>query len=106
MQARDVEVDVAEVESGEAAKPERARLGAVLEEVFAAEERGEGLDLAPLRRLVAALVQTSGRHDRRGKGPPDPSKDPCARGSEKRQYGRYGWRDHAHGPHELHELPT
>ena len=34
VQAHDVEADVAEVESGEAAKPERARLGVVLEEVF------------------------------------------------------------------------
>ena len=95
LQAHDVEADVAEVESGEAAKPERARLGAVLEEVFAAEERGESLDLGPLRRLVAALVQTSGRHDRHGKGPPDPKKDPCARGSEKCPYCRYGF------PHRL-----
>ena len=42
--------------------PERTRLRALLDAVLRDEQAGKPIDLQPVRRLVAALVQTSGRH--------------------------------------------
>ena len=49
--------------------PERTRLRAVLDGVFDAKD-GAVVDLTPVRRLVAALVQSSGRHKLHQMGPP------------------------------------
>ena len=71
--------------------PERVNLRALLDRAFA----GDGpVDLEPVRRLVAALVQKSGRHDMHGKRAPS-EKHPCARGKKGCLYCRYGF------PHEL-----
>ena len=69
--AHDVEVDVGEAGAGSAARvsdvnprqPERTNLRAVLDKAFKAYDDGAPLDLTPLRQLVAALVQTSCRHN-------------------------------------------
>ena len=71
--------------------PERVNLRALLDRAFA--EDGP-VDLEPVRRLVAALVQKSGRHDMHGKRAPS-EKHPCARGKKGCLYCRYGF------PHEL-----
>ena len=56
--------------------PERVNLRALLDRAMA----GEGpVDLEPVRRLVAALVRWSGRHDMHGKQAPL-ERHPCARG--------------------------
>ena len=71
--------------------PERVNLRALLDRAF----EGEGpVDLEPVRRLVAALVQKSGRHDLHGKRAIS-EKDPCARGKKGCLYCRYGF------PHPL-----
>ncbi len=74
--------------------PERVRLRSVLDVMFQAESRGEKLDMEPVKRLVAMLVQTSGRHTQHSNGsynPPVVGKDPCARGDKKCPYCRYGF---------------
>ena len=76
-------------------EPERVRLRPVLDRLFADEDAGKPLDLAPLRRLVTALVQTSGRHDMHGQGAPLLGKHPCARGKAGCAVCRYGF------PHKL-----
>ncbi len=77
------------------AEPERSRLRPLLDEMFAAAERGEAIDLTPLRKLVSALVQTSGRHDVHPAGAPQFGKHACARGKKECPVCRYGF------PHEL-----
>ena len=72
--------------AGEARCPERARLRELLDEVFAPLKGEFGhatLDLQPLRRYVAALVQTSARHTMHGQNDP---KGPC-------QSGTWCWHD-------------
>ena len=70
--------------------PVRVNLRALLDDLFAQDLAGEDLNLQPLRRLVAALVQTCGRHDRHGLGLPT-QKDACARGKPECLYCRYGF---------------
>ena len=71
--------------------PERVNLRALLDEAL----QGEGpVDLGPVRRLVAALVRKSGRHDMHGMQAPT-EKHPCARGKKGCLYCRYGF------PHDL-----
>ena len=66
-------------------------LRAVLDKLFADEAAGMNLDLRPVRRLVASLVQKCGRHDRHGELPPKKS-DACARGGKGGCfYCRYGY---------------
>jgi hypothetical protein len=73
--------------------PERVNLRALLDRAF----EGDGpVDLEPVRRLVAALVRWSGRHDMHGKQAPL-EKHPCARGKKGCLVCRYGF------PHELVE---
>ena len=62
-------------------EPIRVNLRAVLDKLFADEAAGRILDLRPVRRLVASLVQKCGRHDRHGELPPKKS-DACARGGK------------------------
>jgi hypothetical protein len=76
-------------------EPERTRLREVLDRVLAAAERGEKLDLEPLRSLVGKLVQSSGRHTDHGKHPPKIGKHACAQGSSKCPTCRYGF------PHKM-----
>ena len=45
-------------------QPTRVNLRSLLDVLFADEAQGRALDLRPLRRLVASLVQSCGRHDR------------------------------------------
>ena len=67
--------------------PERVNLRAVLDRAFA----GEGaVDLEAVKRLVAALVRRSGRHDMHGTRPPS-EKHPCARGKAGCLKCRYGY---------------
>ena len=70
--------------------PERVRLRTLLDDVCGAERDGGKLDLQPVRRLVALLVQSSERHTWHGMLPPRP-KDPCARGDRKCPHCRYGY---------------
>jgi hypothetical protein len=74
--------------------PERVRLSELLDSVLSADD-DVPLDLEPVRKLVAALVQTSARHDLHGKGPPVLGKHACARGKPSCPYCRYGF------PHSL-----
>jgi len=67
--------------------PERVNLRALLDRALDGQR---AVDLEPVRRLVAALVQKSGRHDMHGKRAPS-SKHPCARGKEGCLYCRYGF---------------
>ena len=80
---------IATMVSGDA--PERVNLRALLDRAL----EGDGpVDLEPVRRLVAALVRWSGRHDMHGKDPPSKG-HPCARGKEGCYKCRYGF------PHDL-----
>ena len=79
-----------------AATPHTVRLRSVLERCLLDSETGQPLaevDLQPLRKLLAALVNCGNRHDRHGLGPPT-MKDACARGKPECPYCRYGF------PHE------
>ena len=49
------------------------------------------MDLTPVRRLVAALVQSSGRHKLHQMGPPTLGKHACARGKPECPVCRYGF---------------
>ena len=60
--------------------PERTHLRALLDAVLRDDQEGKPIDLQPVRRLVAALVQTSGRHTQHGMDPPVLGKHACARG--------------------------
>ena len=70
--------------------PERARLRSVLDGVFQAPGDAK-VDLTPVRRLVAALVQSSGRHKLHQMGPPTIGKHACARGKPECPVCRYGF---------------
>ena len=74
--------------------PERVRLRRLLDAVLKDGAEGKDLDLQPIRKLVAAVVQTSGRHTMHGMDPPVPGKHPCARGTATCPCCRYGF------PHE------
>jgi len=90
---RDVGAHNVEVDSGEdlvRGEPIRVNLRAMLDQFFADEAAGRALDLRPLRRLVASLVQVAGRHDRHGEGPPRKN-DACARGKPECLFCRYGF---------------
>jgi len=85
--AYDVEVCLDQLE------PESTRLRPLLDAVYRqAEERGDrAVDLAPIRRLVAALVETSGRHKLHGMDPPKFGVHACAAGSVDCPHCRYGY---------------
>ena len=70
--------------------PERTRLRSVLDGVFQAPG-GAKVDLTPVRRLVAALIQSSGRHKLHQMGPPTIGKHACARGKPECPVCRYGF---------------
>ena len=100
MSAHDVEIDAAD--SGDLPTegdglhrwPERVRLSRVLKETFWKKDgktEREEIDVQPLRRLVAALVQTSARHDLHGKEKPVIGVHPCARGKPGCPVCRYGF---------------
>ena len=59
-------------------EPERSCLRAVLDKVFAPGDAGGAVDLTPVRELLAALVQTSARHDLHLTGPPKFGVHACA----------------------------
>ena len=85
--------------------PERVCLRQLLDGVMKDEAEGAALDLQPVRRLVAALVQTSGRHTIHGMGPPVPGKHPCARGTAACPCCRYGFphdRISRHSSRQMH----
>ncbi len=86
--AHNVEVD--EEEDLGRFEPHRLNLRVILDEHFAQEGAGQAKDLRKLRRLVASLLNTCGRHDRHGTQAPT-RKDPCARGKEPCLYCRYGF---------------
>lgn len=71
--------------------PERTRLRALLDTVLRDEHEGKPIDLQPVRRLVAALVQTSGRHTWHGTGRPVLGKHACTRGKAGCPVCRYGF---------------
>jgi len=72
--------------------PERCRLREVLGSVMGDAERGRPLDLTPLRRLLAKLVETSCRHTSHGVDPPKMGVHACARkGVDGFPYCRYGF---------------
>ena len=89
-----VEVDL--VDDLVKTQPSRVNLRALLDELFADEAQGRPMNLRPLRRLVASLVQSSGRHDRHGTLAPQRS-DACARGKPGCYYCRYGFPKDLHG---------
>ena len=61
----------------------------VLDEVF--DPKREKLDLEPVRRLVAAPVESSGRHKLHERSAPVIGKHPCARGTPECPTCRYGF---------------
>ena len=74
--------------------PERVRLSKVLTATFWKKDgktEREEIDVQPLRRLVAALVQTSARHDIHGKEKPVIGVHACARGKPGCPVCRYGF---------------
>ena len=75
-------------------EPERVRLREVLDRVLGSAVDGEPIDLEPIRSLIGKLVQSSGRHKDHGREGPKIGVDPCARGSGKCPFCRYGF------PHE------
>ncbi len=76
-------------------EPERSCLRAVLDKVFAPDDAGGAVDLTPVRELLAALVQTSARHDLHLTGPPKFGVHACARGWRECPTCRDGF------PHDL-----
>ena len=67
------------------------RLREVLDRVLGSAEDGQPVDLGPIRSLLGKLVQSSGRHKVHGREGPKIGVDPCARGSHKCPYCRYGF---------------
>ena len=80
-----------------AACPERARLRTVLDRVFREEEldaktgQAKPVDLTPVRRLVAALVESSGRHKLHLRCAPKLGVHAFARGKPECPMCRYGF---------------
>ena len=73
-------------------EPERVNLRHVLDEVCGAGVlEPDEVDVHPLRRLVAALVQRVARHTKHGLQPPKVGVHACARGKESCPYCRYGF---------------
>lgn len=72
--------------------PERINVREVLDEVLgvSGQEPAE-VDVQPVRRLVAALVQRVARHTKHGLQPPKVGVHACARGKETCPYCRYGF---------------
>ncbi len=92
--AHDVQVvcgECGEKKNPQPMEPERTRLREVLDQVFGNVVGDEPLDLEPVRRLVARLVESSGRHIDHGKEPPKIGVHPCAQGSGKCPVCRYGF---------------
>ena len=77
-------------------QPTRVNLRSLLDVLFADEAQSRPLDLRPLRRLVASLVQSCGRHDRHSTLAPKRT-DACARGKPGCYYCRYGFPKELHG---------
>ena len=74
------------------AAPERVNLRQVLDAVLSGGSLSNGfVDVQPLRRLVAALVNRVARHTRHGMGPPKIGVHACARGKESCPHCRYGF---------------
>ena len=73
------------------AAPETMNLRAVLDVVLGPGRRPQAVDVQPLRRLVAALVQRVARHTKHGMGPPKLGEHACARGTESCPFCRYGF---------------
>jgi hypothetical protein len=73
--------------------PERVRLSEVLKTTFweSDERERNEINVQPLRRLVAALVQTSARHTVHGKERPRFGVHACARGKQGCPVCRYGF---------------
>ena len=71
--------------------PQRVRLRPVLDVLFEQGESGEPMDLGPLRQIVTALVQTSGRHTQHRYDPPVFGKHACAHGTPGACFCRYGF---------------
>ena len=82
------DVPVAEVNPRQ---PERTHLRAVLDKAFKSYDAGMPMDLTPLRQLVAALVQTSCRHNRHQIEKPTLGAHACARGTPECPVCRYGF---------------
>ena len=70
--------------------PERTSLREILDDLWS-EPEGGCVDLTSLRRLVAALVQSSGRHTLHGTQAPVLGKHACARGKGSCVTCRYGF---------------
>ena len=73
----------------------KVQLRPLLDDLFSQASDGRPLELEPLRRLVAALVKSSGRHTHHGLNAPKLGKHSCARGKEGCPHCRYGF------PHDL-----
>ena len=71
--------------------PEGVRLRCVLDQVYKDVSEGSAVNLEPVRKLVAALVASSGRHTLHGTGPPTLGKHACARGAAECPMCRYGF---------------
>ena len=89
VEAHDIEVDMPA--GFDESEPCRSNLRSVLDGIIDAMNNGRSVDLRPVRRLVSALVQKYGRHDRHGLGAPKIGKHPCARGDAKCVFCRYGF---------------
>ena len=73
--------------------PDRMNLRRLLDRIFA-EEQGAGqrsVDVQPVRRLVAALVNRVARHTKHGMEAPKLGVHACARGKEGCPFCRYGF---------------
>jgi len=70
--------------------PERSRLRPLLDAIFETPA-GEPADLTPVRRLVAALVESGGRHKLHKIDKPVLGKHSCARGKPECPVCRYGF---------------
>ena len=91
VQAHDVSVELPADDPSQVnpACPGRVRLRCVLESVLKTE--GDAVDLEPVRRLVAALVQTSGRHTAHWEDAPVIGVHACAQGKPGCPTCRYGY---------------
>ena len=87
--AYDVEMESRPAIQQQPLEVERWRLRELLDDLLFNETRGGALDLQPIRKFIAKLMQTSGRHTEHGTG--DPWKGcACAEGSGDALKCRYG----------------